>query len=62
MFGDDSYRRYYETRDMSRYALHIPSFVGRRVEALREEFGWSQAMVGVAIGPEEFGSKAVGSI
>ena len=62
MFGDDSYRRYYETRDISRDVLHMPSFVGRRIEALREEFGWSQAMVGVATGLELFGSKTVGSI
>jgi len=62
MFGDDSHRRHYETRDMSRDALHMPSFVGRGIKVMREEFGWSQAKFGVVIRPEEFDSKAGGSI
>lgn len=35
-----------------------PSVVGRRIKALREEFGWSQERVGVEIGIDESSSRA----
>ncbi len=35
-----------------------PSVVGRRMKALREEFGWSQERVGVEIGIDESSSRA----
>jgi len=38
---------------MSRGTSHSPSVVGRRIKALREEFGWSQEQVGVEIGIDE---------
>ncbi len=35
-----------------------PSVVGRRIKALREEIGWSQEKIGVAIGIDESSSRA----
>lgn len=35
-----------------------PSVVGRRMRALREELGWSQEKVGVAIGIDESSARA----
>ena len=43
---------------MSRAGSPIPSVVGRRINALREEFGWSQEKIGVAIGIDESSSRA----
>ncbi|HQC45757.1 MAG TPA: helix-turn-helix transcriptional regulator [Myxococcota bacterium] len=43
---------------MSRGTSHSPSVVGRRIKALREEFGWSQEQVGVEIGIDESSSRA----
>lgn len=44
---------------MSRMPLpHVPSIAGRRMRALREELGWSQEKVGVAIGIDESSSRA----
>ena len=41
----------------SRY-FHTPSIAGRRMRARREELGWSQERVGVAIGIDESSSRA----
>ena len=35
-----------------------PSVVGRRMRALREELGWSQEKIGVAIGIDESSARA----
>lgn len=35
-----------------------PTVVGRRIRLLREEFGWSQEKVGVAIGIDESSARA----
>ncbi len=43
---------------MSRAGSLSPSVVGRRIKALREEFGWSQEKTGVAIGIDESSSRA----
>jgi transcriptional regulator with XRE-family HTH domain len=43
---------------MSRLGVPIPSVVGRRIKALREELGLSQEKVGVAIGIDESSSRA----
>jgi transcriptional regulator with XRE-family HTH domain len=43
---------------MSRAGLRSPSVVGQRMKALREELGWSQEKVGVAIGIDESSSRA----
>ena len=43
---------------MSRDNLHQPSIVGLRIRALREELGWSQEQVGVAVGIDESSSRA----
>lgn len=43
---------------MSRTASQHPSVVARRMKALREEMGWSQEKVGVAIGIEESSARA----
>lgn len=44
---------------MSRtHLLHAPSIAGRRMRALREELGWSQERLGVAIGIDESSSRA----
>ena len=43
---------------MSRAGSPILSVVGRRIKALREEFGWSQERIGVAIGIDESSSRA----
>lgn len=43
---------------MSRVISHSPSVVGRRIKALREEYGWSQERVGVEIGIDESSSRA----
>ena len=37
---------------------HTPSIAGRRMRALREELGWSQEKLGVAIGIDESSSRA----
>jgi transcriptional regulator with XRE-family HTH domain len=37
---------------------HIPSVVSRRIRLLREELGWSQEKVGVAIGIDESSARA----
>ncbi|MDY0014436.1 MAG: helix-turn-helix transcriptional regulator [Rhodocyclaceae bacterium] len=44
---------------MSRAKLHqTPTVVGRRIRRLREELGWSQEKVGVAIGIDESSARA----
>lgn len=43
---------------MTRDARHTPSVVGRRMKALREEFGWPQEKVGVEIGIDESSARA----
>ena len=37
---------------------HNPSIVGRRIKELREQLGWSQEKIGVAIGIDESSSRA----
>jgi transcriptional regulator with XRE-family HTH domain len=37
---------------------HNPSIVGRRIKDLREQLGWSQEKIGVAIGIDESISRA----
>lgn len=39
-------------------ALHPSSILGRRLRVLREQLGWSQERVGVAIGIDESSSRA----
>lgn len=49
----------HETRNMSRAILpKTPTVVGRRIRLLREEFGWSQEKLGVAIGIDESSARA----
>lgn len=43
---------------MARNDSRSPSIVGRRIKALREELGWSQEKIGVAIGIDESSSRA----
>ena len=44
---------------MSSAKLHqTPTVVGRRIRLLREELGWSQEKVGVAIGIDESSARA----
>ena len=43
---------------MSRDAPRTTSIVGRRIKGLREELGWSQEKIGVAIGIDESSSRA----
>ena len=43
---------------MFRVGSHSPSVIGRRLKAMREELGWSQERVGVAIGIDESSSRA----
>ena len=43
---------------MSRPTPHLPPVIGRRIRALREELGWSQEKVGVAIGIDESSARA----
>nr|WP_315489936.1 helix-turn-helix transcriptional regulator [uncultured Rhodoferax sp.] len=43
---------------MSRGELRSTSIVGRRIKGLREELGWSQEKLGVAIGIDESSSRA----
>jgi len=43
---------------MARDDSRSPSIVGRRIKALREELGWSQEKIGVAIGIDESSSRA----
>ena len=43
---------------MSREVFRSPSVIGQRMKALREELGWSQEKVGVAIGIDESSSRA----
>lgn len=43
---------------MSRDELRSTSIVGRRIKGLREELGWSQEKLGVAIGIDESSSRA----
>ena len=43
---------------MSQPCPHSPSVIGRRIRALREELGWSQEKVGVAIGIDESSARA----
>lgn len=44
---------------MSRAKPHqTPTIVGRRIRLLREELGWSQEKVGVAIGIDESSARA----
>jgi transcriptional regulator with XRE-family HTH domain len=43
---------------MSREVFRSPSIVGKRIKDLREEFGWSQEKIGVAIGIDESSSRA----
>ena len=57
-FRDDNYEPCHETRDMSREVFRSPSIVGKRIKDLREEFGWSQEKIGVAIGIDESSSRA----
>ena len=43
---------------MARDDLRSISIVGRRIKVLREELGWSQEKIGVAIGIDESSSRA----
>lgn len=43
---------------MSRDVPRLTSIVGRRIKGLREELGWSQEKIGVAIGIDESSSRA----
>jgi len=43
---------------MFRVGSHLPSVIGRRLKAMREELGWSQERVGVEIGIDESSSRA----
>ena len=43
---------------MAGQELHSTSIVGRRIKELREQLGWSQEKVGVAIGIDESSSRA----
>lgn len=43
---------------MSGHEIHTSSVVGRRIKGLREELGWSQERIGVAIGIDESSSRA----
>ena len=43
---------------MSRGELRSTSIVGRRIKELREDLGWSQEKIGVAIGIDESSSRA----
>ena len=43
---------------MVSHASHPHSIVGRRIKGLREELGWSQEKIGVAIGIDESSSRA----
>lgn len=43
---------------MSRSTPHSPTVTGRRIRAFREELGWSQEKVGVAIGIDESSARA----
>ena len=43
---------------MARNVSHNPSIVGRRIKELREQLGWSQEKIGVAIGIDESSSRA----
>lgn len=43
---------------MSRIASRSTSIVGKRIKELREELGWSQENIGVAIGIDESSSRA----
>ena len=43
---------------MSRIASRSTSIVGKRIKELREELGWSQERIGVAIGIDESSSRA----
>ena len=42
---------------MPREEFHTSSIVGRRIRDLREEMGWSQERLGVAIGLDESSSR-----
>ena len=43
---------------MAGQQLHSTSIVGRRIKELREQLGWSQEKLGVAIGIDESSSRA----
>jgi transcriptional regulator with XRE-family HTH domain len=43
---------------MASHESHSTSIVGRRIKGLREELGWSQEKIGVAIGIDESSSRA----
>ena len=43
---------------MSRASFRSTAVIGQRMKALREEYGWSQEKVGVAIGIDESSSRA----
>ena len=43
---------------MSRIASRSTSIVGKRIKELREQLGWSQERIGVAIGIDESSSRA----
>jgi transcriptional regulator with XRE-family HTH domain len=43
---------------MASHTAHSTSIVGRRIKGLREELGWSQEKIGVAIGIDESSSRA----
>ena len=43
---------------MASKVSHSTSIVGRRIKALREDLGWSQEKIGVAIGIDESSSRA----
>lgn len=55
---DDNYAACYDHRDMARDDSRSTSIVGRRIKELREELGWSQEKIGVAIGIDESSSRA----
>ena len=43
---------------MAGQQLHSTSIVGRRIKELREQLGWSQEKIGVAVGIDESSSRA----
>ena len=43
---------------MAGQELHSTSIVGRRIKELREQLGWSQEKIGVAVGLDESSSRA----
>ncbi len=55
---DDNFNRCHDDRDMARDDSRSTPIVGRRIKELREQLGWSQEKLGVAIGIDESSSRA----